>query len=95
MKGEVMEVLDWRTFGISLYELLFGGTPFKGSGNRATLFNVVDQPLWFPGSPSVSFFARDLIKGLLLKEPQHILAYKQGATEIKQRPFFKGATGCP
>ncbi|KAL8249075.1 hypothetical protein R6Q59_005943 [Mikania micrantha] len=55
MKGEGMEVLDWRTFGISLYELLFGRTLFKGSGNRATLFNVVDQPLWFPGSPSVSF----------------------------------------
>ncbi|KAL8160828.1 hypothetical protein V2J09_012317 [Rumex salicifolius] len=82
--------VDWWTFGIFLYELLFGRTPFKGSGNRATLFNVVGQPLRFPDAPVVSFAARDLIRGLLVKEPQHRLAYKRGATEIKQHPFFEG-----
>ncbi|RVX14698.1 Serine/threonine-protein kinase D6PKL2 [Vitis vinifera] len=64
IKGEGHgSAVDWWTFGIFLYELLFGKTPFKGSGNRATLFNV---------------------------EPQHRLAYKRGATEIKQHPFFEG-----
>ncbi|KAI3492899.1 hypothetical protein L1887_42394 [Cichorium endivia] len=82
--------VDWWTLGIFLYELLFGKTPFKGSGNRATLMNVVGQPLRFPESPVVSFSARDLIRGLLVKEPQHRLAYKRGATEIKQHPFFEG-----
>ncbi|KAL0328710.1 UNVERIFIED_CONTAM: Serine/threonine-protein kinase D6PKL2 [Sesamum calycinum] len=82
--------VDWWTFGIFLYELLFGKTPFKGSGNRATLFNVVGQPLRFPETPVVSFAARDLIRGLLVKEPQRRLAYKRGATEIKQHPFFEG-----
>ncbi|KAG0450999.1 hypothetical protein HPP92_026470 [Vanilla planifolia] len=80
IKGEGHgSAVDWWTFGIFLYELLFGKTPFKGSGNRATLFNVVGQPLRFPESP-----------GLLVKEPQHRLAYKRGATEIKQHPFFEG-----
>ncbi|KAK0602818.1 hypothetical protein LWI29_037237 [Acer saccharum] len=69
--------VDWWTFGIFLYELLFGKTPFKGSENRATLFYVVGQPLQFPESPVVSFSARDLIRGLLVKEPQHRLAYKR------------------
>ncbi|KAL3503642.1 hypothetical protein ACH5RR_038091 [Cinchona calisaya] len=82
--------VDWWTFGIFLYELLFGKTPFKGSGNRVTLLNVVGRPLQFPESPVVSFSARDLIRGLLVKEPQHRLAYKRGATEIKQHPFFEG-----
>ncbi|EPS68142.1 hypothetical protein M569_06632, partial [Genlisea aurea] len=83
--------VDWWTLGIFTYELLFGKTPFKGSsGNRATLLNVVGQPLRFPESPVVSFAARDLIRGLLVKEPQHRLAYKRGATEIKQHPFFEG-----
>ncbi|XP_047946127.1 serine/threonine-protein kinase D6PKL2-like [Salvia hispanica] len=82
--------VDWWTFGIFLYELLFAKTPFKGSGNRATLFNVVGQPLRFPESPVVSFPARDLIRGLLVKEPQHRLGFKRGATEIKQHPFFEG-----
>ncbi|XP_009770032.1 serine/threonine-protein kinase D6PKL2-like [Nicotiana sylvestris] len=91
IKGEGHgSAVDWWTFGIFLYELLFGKTPFKGSGNRATLFNVVGQPLRFPESPVVSFAARDLIRGLLIKEPQNRLAYKRGATEIKQHPFFEG-----
>ena len=91
IKGEGHgSAVDWWTFGIFLYELLFGKTPFKGSGNRATLFNVVGQPLRFPESPVVSFSARDLIRGLLVKEPQHRLAYKRGATEIKQHSFFEG-----
>ncbi|VFQ58766.1 unnamed protein product [Cuscuta campestris] len=82
--------VDWWTFGIFLYELLHGTTPFKGAGNRATLFNVVGQPLRFPESPQVSTVARDLIRGLLVKEPQKRIAYKRGATEIKQHPFFEG-----
>ncbi|KAG1326709.1 putative protein kinase G11A [Cocos nucifera] len=91
IKGEGHgSAVDWWTFGIFLYELLFGKTPFKGSGNRATLFNVVGQPLHFPELPVVSFSAKDLIRGLLVKEPQHRLAYKRGATEIKQHPFFEG-----
>ncbi|PWA59753.1 AGC kinase 1.7 [Artemisia annua] len=82
--------VDWWTFGIFLYELLHGTTPFKGHGNRATLFNVVGQPLRFPESPQVSHNARELIKGLLVKEPQKRIAYRRGATEIKQHPFFEG-----
>ncbi|KAL6661180.1 hypothetical protein ACP70R_000564 [Stipagrostis hirtigluma subsp. patula] len=91
IKGEGHgSAVDWWTFGIFLYELLFGKTPFKGSGNRATLFNVVGQSLRFPESPIVSFSARDMIRGLLVKDPQHRLGYKRGATEIKQHPFFEG-----
>ncbi|XP_027356798.1 serine/threonine-protein kinase RHS3-like [Abrus precatorius] len=82
--------VDWWTFGIFLYELLHGTTPFKGAGNKATLFNVVGQPLRFPETPRVSSVARDLIRGLLVKEPQKRFAYKRGATEIKQHPFFEG-----
>ncbi|KAJ6371459.1 hypothetical protein OIU77_001881 [Salix suchowensis] len=90
IKGEGHgSAVDWWTFGIFLYELLFGRTPFKGAGNRATLFNVVAQPLRFPESPTVSFAARDMIRGLLVKEPQHRFAYRRGATEIKRHPFFQ------
>ncbi|XP_076944810.1 protein kinase PVPK-1-like [Bidens hawaiensis] len=90
IKGEGHgSAVDWWTFGVFLYELLFGKTPFKGESDRATLFNVVGHPLKFPETPSVSFAARDLIRGLLVKEPQHRLAYRRGATEIKQHPFFQ------
>uniref|UniRef100_A0A6N2LZE8 non-specific serine/threonine protein kinase n=1 Tax=Salix viminalis TaxID=40686 RepID=A0A6N2LZE8_SALVM len=83
--------VDWWTFGIFLYELILGRTPFKGSGNRETLFNVVGQPLKFSqgSGSSLSFAAKDLIRGLLMKDPQKRLGFKRGATEIKQHPFFE------
>ncbi|KAG9160665.1 hypothetical protein Leryth_017464 [Lithospermum erythrorhizon] len=91
IKGEGHgSAVDWWTFGIFLHELLYGRTPFKGSGNRATLFNVVGQQLKFPDSPATSYAGRDLIRGLLVKEPQNRLGTKRGATEIKQHPFFEG-----
>ena len=82
--------VDWWTFGIFLYELLYGRTPFKGPGNDETLANVISQSLRFPESPSVSFHARDLIRSLLVKEPENRLGSARGAAEIKQHPFFEG-----
>ncbi|XP_044504857.1 serine/threonine-protein kinase D6PKL1 [Mangifera indica] len=82
--------VDWWTFGIFLYELLYGKTPFKGPMNEETLANVVFQSLRFPDSPLVSFQARDLIRGLLVKEPENRLGSQKGAAEIKQHPFFEG-----
>ncbi|EEF33317.1 serine/threonine-protein kinase D6PKL1 [Ricinus communis] len=82
--------VDWWTFGIFLFELLYGRTPFKGSGNEETLSNVVSRSLKFPSSPIVSFHARDLIRGLLIKEPENRLGSAKGAAEIKQHSFFEG-----
>ncbi|XP_052178197.1 serine/threonine-protein kinase D6PK-like isoform X2 [Diospyros lotus] len=91
IKGEGHgSAVDWWTFGIFLHELLYGKTPFKGSGNRATLFNVVGQQLRFPDSPATSDASQDLIRRLLVKEPPNRLGTKRGATELKQHPFFEG-----
>lgn len=91
IKGEGHgSAVDWWTFGVFLYELLYGKTPFKGAGNEETLANVVLQSLQFPDTPIVSFQARDLIRGLLVKEPEYRLGYTRGAAEIKQHPFFEG-----
>jgi hypothetical protein len=61
-----------------------GSTPFKGSGNRATLCNGIEQPLWFPsdgGRPAAaSAGAWDLIDILLVKEPQKRITFTRGAT---------------
>ncbi|BAT92947.1 Serine/threonine-protein kinase [Vigna angularis] len=91
IKGEGHgSAVDWWTFGILLFELLYGKTPFKGQSNEDTLANVVSQCLKFPGAPIVSFHARDLIKGLLIKDPENRLGSVKGAAEIKQHPFFEG-----
>lgn len=91
IKGEGHgSAVDWWTFGVFLYELLYGKTPFKGLGNEETLANVVLQSLKFPDTPLVSFQARDLIRGLLVKEPENRLGSERGAAEIKQHSFFEG-----
>ncbi|XP_060201266.1 protein kinase G11A-like [Lycium barbarum] len=91
IKGEGHgSAVDWWTLGVFLYELLYGKTPFKGAGNEETLANVVMQNLRFPDSPLVSFQARDLIRGLLMKEPESRLGTETGAAEIKRHPFFDG-----
>ncbi|KAG6682374.1 hypothetical protein I3843_13G122700 [Carya illinoinensis] len=91
IKGEGHgSAVDWWTFGIFLFEMLYGKTPFKGSGNEETLSNVVSRSLRFPSSPIVSFHARDLIRGLLIKDPENRLGSVKGAAEIKHHPFFEG-----
>lgn len=91
IKGEGHgSAVDWWTFGIFLYELLYGKTPFKGSSNEDTISNVVSQCLKFPQCPMVSSHARDLIRRLLKKEPENRLGSAKGAAEIKQHPFFEG-----
>lgn len=82
--------VDWWTFGVFLYELLYGKTPFRGPGNDETLANVVSQNLRFPDNPAVSSNAKDLIRGLLVKEPENRIGSLRGAAEIKQHPFFEG-----
>lgn len=91
IKGEGHgNAVDWWTFGIFLFELLYGKTPFKGAGNDETLSNVVSRSLKFPNSPIVTFHAKDLIRGLLVKDPENRLGSVKGAAEIKQHPFFEG-----
>ncbi|KAL6585458.1 hypothetical protein OROMI_002102 [Orobanche minor] len=91
IKGEGHgSAVDWWTFGVFLYELLYGRTPFKGADNEETLANVAVQNLKFPDTPIVSLRARDLIRGLLVKEPENRLGKEMGAAEIKRHPFFEG-----
>ncbi|KAE8688722.1 hypothetical protein F3Y22_tig00110956pilonHSYRG00070 [Hibiscus syriacus] len=81
IKGEGHgNAVDWWTFGIFLFEFLYGKTPFRGSGNNETLSNVVSHGLRFPTSPKVSFHARDLIRGFLVKEPENRLGSVKGAS---------------
>ncbi|KAI0527124.1 hypothetical protein KFK09_002722 [Dendrobium nobile] len=88
--------VDWYAFGIFLYELLYGRTPFVGPTNDATLRNILNKPLAFPrpaggeadGADEAA--AKDLIAGLLVKDPAGRLGSRRGAAEIKVCRFFKG-----
>ena len=86
--------VDWWAYGVFLYELIYGRTPFVGETNEATLRNIVRRPLEFPAAPAASHgdaaAARDLIARLLDKDPRTRLGSKRGAADVKAHGFFKG-----
>ncbi|GLJ43931.1 hypothetical protein SUGI_0915780 [Cryptomeria japonica] len=82
--------VDWWSFGVFLYQLMYGKTPFKGNDKDETHDNVVKEELRFPDSPTVSDEAKDLIKALLVKQHWKRLGHRYGATEIKKHAFFRG-----
>ncbi|KAK7328383.1 hypothetical protein VNO77_22488 [Canavalia gladiata] len=89
--------VDWWTFGVFLYEMLYGRTPFKGENNEKTLLNILKQPLAFPTisvSSSKEFEemvkVQDLISKLLVKNPKKRIGCCMGSVEIRKHDFFKG-----
>ncbi|XP_059067555.1 serine/threonine-protein kinase D6PKL1-like [Cryptomeria japonica] len=81
--------VDWWTLGVFLYELLYGSTPFIGWDTADTISNIVDEELFFPAIPHVSLEAKNLIRALLVKEPDKRIGRKRGATDIKKHAFFQ------
>ncbi|KAK1299606.1 Serine/threonine-protein kinase AtPK7 [Acorus calamus] len=55
-----------------------------------TLANIVACALEFPKEPTVSDAAKDLIRGLLAKDPERRLGATMGAPAIKRHRFFDG-----
>jgi hypothetical protein len=56
----------------------------RGATATRRLYNVIEQPLWFPseggGQAATSAAAQDLIHDLLVNEPQKRIAFTKGAT---------------
>lgn len=92
--GSHGSAVDWWAYGIFLYELIYGRTPFVGPTNEVTLRSIVKQPLNFPSATSpvgpTEAAARDLIAGLLVKDPSARLGSRRGAADVKAHSFFKG-----
>ncbi|XP_002982650.2 protein kinase PINOID [Selaginella moellendorffii] len=78
--------VDWWTFGVFLYELVYAKTPFKGSRRKDTFYNILCKEVELPGPPTP---LKDLIAGLLVKDPEQRLGSRQGALEVRNHAFFQ------
>ena len=92
------KMCDWWSFGILIYELLYGNTPFFNlDKNRMyDLINTgsISYPLFIeiegeekPRNYKISEDAKNIISKLLEKDPKNRLG-KNGIKEIQKHPFF-------
>ncbi|XP_010549538.1 PREDICTED: protein kinase PINOID [Tarenaya hassleriana] len=91
--GSHGNAVDWWAYGVFIYEMVYGRTPFAAPTNDVTLRNIVKKPLTFPTESPATMFelhARDLISGLLNKDPNKRIGSRRGSAEVKVHPFFKG-----
>lgn len=78
--------VDWYLLGVLLYEFLVGVPPYY-SKNRQTLFeNIKYGELLVP--KHISAESKDLLKGLLCRDPKKRLGAQGDAKEIKAHPWF-------
>ena len=86
---------DLWAFGIMLYEMFCGKTPFKGITTYVTFKNIEKLNITYEENISISENAKDLIKKILVKEPEKRLGAGEPNTDfdiehLKKHPFFKG-----
>lgn len=86
--------VDWWSFGIVLYELIAGKTPFYEPNSSKMYHKILHSPVEFPDH--FSYDAKDLISKLLdknMKNEDNIrtrLGSEKDFEEIKEHPFFDG-----
>ena len=86
---------DLWAFGIILYQMFCGRTPFKGKNTYLTFKNIENLVVSYDKNISISETAKDLINKIIIKDPSKRLGAGEPNTNydlehLKKHPFFKG-----
>jgi len=80
--------VDWWGVGVVMYEMMVGRLPFYNQDHEIMFENILASDVRFPSKMSDN--ARDLLTGLLVKEPaQRLGGRPEGAKEIMRHVFFE------
>ncbi|KAI9221396.1 hypothetical protein BC828DRAFT_357038 [Blastocladiella britannica] len=81
--------VDWWAFGVLVYEMLCGQSPFRGDDEEEIFESILHDEVLYP--ITMSRDAVHLCQGLLTKDPVRRLgAGPNDAAEIRAHPFFRG-----
>lgn len=79
---------DYYSFGVLIYELVLGRTPFEYKGSEKSFTKQVLNDK--PDLSGLSKNLKDLLSKLLTKKCEKRLGYKKGISEILKHSWFKG-----
>jgi len=85
------EKADLWSLGVILYESLFGRAPYASTDTDEFLKKIVSQTaITIPNSPSISDECRDLLAGLLNRDPEKRISFEEffnhEFVDLKHRP---------
>lgn len=82
--------VDWWTFGILIYEMLYGRTPFVGNSRDNTFKNICKSKVSFPvnSREPVSKECKSLIIALLKHDSKKRLGAIKDSNDIINMPFY-------
>jgi len=81
--------VDWWCFGVLLFEMVTGESPFYSSNLKRTYYRICANQYKFPEATPLTMFMESLLRGLLQTDPGDRLGCNASdAEEIKSHPFF-------
>ena len=81
--------IDFYSLGIISYECIMGQRPYEGN-TRQEIKQILSDFNLEINDVNISELCKNLIKGLLEKEPNNRLGSHYGISELKENIFFKG-----
>ena len=83
------KTIDWYLLGELLYEMVIGTPPYYAQSKEELYYNIRNKEVDIESLP-ISDSLKDLISGLIKRDPVMRLGARYGSSEIMSHSYFTG-----